>query len=101
VNDVSTANGRFRPSIDKKEKEVFAEEKISLNCPYCGEEIYESLSWFKRTYFTCPACQKGLAAAQFDAIVTDIEAALDARIEEDVKGAPSGGCCHEKHSAAG
>ena len=78
---------------------MFAEEKISLDCPYCGEGIYETLSWFKRRYFTCPACQKGLAAGQFASLIADIEAALDARIEEEVKGSPGGGCCREKHSA--
>lgn len=80
---------------------MISEKKISLDCPYCGEGIYETMGWFKQTYFTCPACQKGLAAGQFAAVIADLEASLDARIEEDVKGSPGGGCCREKHSAAG
>jgi hypothetical protein len=80
---------------------VFTEEKISLDCPYCGEGIYETLSWFKRTYFTCPACQKGLAADQFAAVITEFEQEMDARIEEEVRGAPSSGCCGGKHAAEG
>lgn len=76
---------------------MLAEEKISLECPYCGEAIYETLSWFKKPYFTCPSCQKGLAASQFDSVIADLEQAMDARIEEEVKGAPETGCCgHHK-----
>lgn len=70
-----------------------AEERISLDCPYCGAEIYETLSWFKKTYSTCPACQKGLSAGQFAAVIEEIEQALDAEIEAMVKGKPEAGCC--------
>ncbi len=74
------------------------EENISLDCPYCGEAIYKPLSWFKKTYSTCPACRQGLAASQFAAAIDDIEHALDARIEEMVRGQPNSGCCGEKSS---
>jgi hypothetical protein len=77
---------------------VFAEKRVSLDCPYCGEAIYETLSWFKKTYSTCPACQRGLSADQFAAVIGDIEQALDADIEEMVKGAPESGCCGKKKS---
>jgi hypothetical protein len=80
---------------------VPAEEKISLDCPYCGEAIYETLSWFKKTYSTCPACQRGLAADQFAAVIGDLEQALDAEIEERMKGQPGSGCCGGKRSAGG
>ena len=69
------------------------DEKISLDCPYCGAEIYETLNWFKKAYSTCPACQKGLAAGQFAEVIDGIEQAMDAEIEEMVKGAPESGCC--------
>ncbi len=78
-----------------------AEEKVSLDCPYCGEAIYETLSWFKKAYSTCPACQKGLAAGQFAAVIDDIEQALDTEIEEMVKGGPESGCCGKKKSGCG
>lgn len=78
---------------------MLEEEKVSLDCPYCGEAIYETLSWFRRTYFTCPACQKGLAASQFATVIADIGQALDARIEETVKGAPDSGCCSKKKTS--
>lgn len=81
---------------------MLEEEKISLDCPYCGEAIYESLSWFRRTYSTCPRCQKGLAASQFAAVIADIEQALDARIEETVRGTPpDSGCCGKKKTSCG
>jgi peptide subunit release factor 1 (eRF1) len=78
-----------------------AEEKVALDCPYCGEAIYETLSWFKKAYSTCPACQKGLAAGQFAAVIDDIEQALDTEIEEMVKGGPESGCCGKKQSGCG
>ena len=68
------------------------ETTIALDCPYCGEAIYDTLSWFKKTYSTCPACDKGLAASQFDAVIADLEEAMDADIEEMVQGKPKPGC---------
>ncbi|MBN2427170.1 MAG: hypothetical protein JXK94_02415 [Deltaproteobacteria bacterium] len=70
-----------------------AESKVALDCPYCGEAIYGTLDWFKRTYSTCPNCDKGLSAGQFSAVVADLEQAMDASIEEMVHGTPHGGCC--------
>ncbi len=73
---------------------MFAEERISLDCPCCGEAIYEPLDWFKKTYSTCPACEAGLAAGQFAQAVEDIEREFDAHLEEMLKEPPSsGGCC--------
>jgi len=56
------------------------------------------LNWFKKPYFTCPACRKGLAGGQFASLVSDIEAALDARIDDDVRGEQGPGCCRGKHA---
>ncbi len=77
---------------------MLTEENIALDCPYCGEAIYQPLRWFKKTYSTCPACERGLAAGQFAAAVDEIEQALDERIEDMVKGRPRSGCCGEKSS---
>lgn len=74
------------------------ETNLALDCPYCGEQIYESLNWFKKTYSTCPHCDKGLAAGQFAAAVTDLEQAMEANIEEMVHGQSEGGCCGKKSS---
>ena len=78
---------------------MFSEEKIALDCPYCGAAIYQTLSWFKKEYSTCPTCQKGLAAGQFATMIDEIEQALDGRIEEMVKGTAQGGCCGKGSSS--
>lgn len=80
---------------------MLAEENISLDCPYCGEAIYETLSWFKKTWSTCPACQKGLSAGQFASVIDDLEKALDEEIEGMVKGAPESGCCGRSKGGCG
>ncbi|PLX78554.1 MAG: hypothetical protein C0616_14020 [Desulfuromonas sp.] len=67
--------------------------KISLDCPYCEASICQSLSWFKKTYATCPSCDKGLSAGQFEAVIADLEAAMEASTDEMVHGKPHGGCC--------
>ncbi|AJF06552.1 hypothetical protein GSUB_08285 [Geoalkalibacter subterraneus] len=88
----------------KKEFQTLSIEKnICLECPYCGEAIHRPLSWFKQTYFTCPACEQGLAAAQFSEIVDEIEEALDAQIEEMIQGSgeKKSGCCGGKSSCCG
>ena len=72
---------------------MFAEERITLECPYCRKEICKPLSWFKKSYSTCPHCQGGLAASQFEAVIYDIEVALDATVEEMVIGQQPSGCC--------
>lgn len=77
----------------RKNKPVSSEPKIDLACPYCNESIYETLSWFKKTYFTCPNCDKGLAAGQFASVVIDLEQAMDASVEEMIYGAPHTSCC--------
>ena len=69
------------------------EPKIVLACPYCNESIYETLCWFKKAYATCPACDKGLAAGQFATIISGLEQAMDASIEEMINGAPRTSCC--------
>jgi len=77
---------------------VHTETKITLDCPYCKESIYETLNWFKKSYFTCPACDKGLAANQFAAVIADLEEAMNASIEEMIHGQPHSGCCGNKSS---
>ena len=79
---------------------MHTETNIALDCPYCGESIYEPLSWFKKTYSTCPGCDKGLSANQFSSVVSDLEKAMEERIEEMVNGRPQGGgCCGSKKSS--
>lgn len=77
---------------------MFSDEMISLDCPCCREAIYQPLSWFKKTYTTCPACSAGLAAGQFAAAIGTLEEAFDARVEELVLGKPQTGCCGGHHS---
>ncbi len=77
---------------------MHAEPKIALNCPCCGVSIYETLSWFKKTYSTCPACGNGLSADQFGTIIADIEQAMAANIEEMVLGHQHTSCCDKKTS---
>jgi hypothetical protein len=72
-----------------------------LDCPYCGESIFESLEWFKKSYSTCPCCDKGLVAGQFAAVIADLEQEMDANIEEMVHGQPHSGCCDKKSSCGG
>lgn len=69
------------------------EPKINLACPYCNESIYETFSWFKKAYSTCPACDKGLAAGQFAAVISDLEQAIDANVEEMIYGVQETSCC--------
>jgi len=77
---------------------VVAGEIITLDCPGCRAEISQPLSWFKKTYATCPHCGGGLAAAQFAEQLVAIEEAFDAAVDDMVRGAPpTGGCCREKH----
>lgn len=78
---------------------MFTEAKIALDCPYCDESIYEPLSWFKKDYSTCPACDNGLAAGQFATIVTNIEQAMDANIEEMINGKLISSCCGKKSAS--
>lgn len=75
-----------------------AETYIALDCPYCGVSIYESLNWFKKTYSTCPSCEKGLSASQFATVIADLEQAMETCIEEMVHGQPHGGCCGKSSS---
>ena len=70
------------------------ETQVALDCPYCGESIFETLSWFKRAYFTCPLCDNGLADSQFAAVISALEQSMDESIEEMIHGRPhGGGCC--------
>ena len=77
------------------------ETNIALDCPYCSESIYESQSWFEKSYSTCPHCEKGLAAGQFSADIADLEQAMDESVEEMLHGKPHGGCCSKKASCCG
>ena len=77
------------------------EPKIALDCPCCGASIYEPLSWFKKTYSTCPTCDNGLAAGQFAAVISDLEQAMDTNIEEMINGAAHSGCCGKESAASG
>lgn len=74
------------------------ETHIALDCPYCKEVIYATLNWFKQTYSTCPHCEQGLAANQFESTIVDLEKAMDESVEELIYGKPSGGCCGKKSS---
>ena len=71
---------------------MFTTEEISLECPYCKGEIYRPLVWFKQAYTSCPCCGGGLACGQFEQQVSEIEQALEASIEEMVKGSRVCGC---------
>ena len=77
------------------------ETNISLDCPYCSEAIYATMSWFKKTYATCPNCDKGLASSQFATAINELEQAMEASIEEMIHGQPQGGCCGDKSSCGG
>ncbi len=77
------------------------EPKVSLDCPYCKAAIYETLSWFKKDYSSCPACDQGLAAGQFAAVVANLEQAMAASIEEMINGKPESSCCGNKSSCGG
>jgi hypothetical protein len=80
---------------------VPTDTNIALDCPYCGESIYEALSWFKKTYSTCPNCDRGLAASQFSAVISDLEKSMEESIEEMVLGQQQGGSCCGKKSSCG
>lgn len=82
----SLNNRRIRSSLAKEYRYVLAEEMIALDCPYCGVTLHHPLGWFKRPYFTCPACDRGLASAQFEKIIAELEQAMDKSIEEMVLG---------------
>ena len=77
---------------------VHVEPKIALDCPNCGKSIYETLSWFKKTYSTCPACEKGLAASQFSSVIANLEQAMDTNIDEMIYGQPHTCCCGKESS---
>lgn len=74
------------------------ESKIALNCPCCGEPIYETLNWFKQSASICPACDKGLTADQFTAVIDDLEQAIDTSIEERICEPPHTSCCGKNSS---
>lgn len=71
---------------------MFTIEEIALDCPYCKGEIYRPLAWFKQAYFSCPACGGGLASSQFNRQLVEIEQALEASIDDRVKGSRVCGC---------
>jgi hypothetical protein len=71
---------------------VIAAEEIALDCPYCRQEIYRPLAWFKQAYASCPACGGGLMADQFAKLVQDLEQAMEAQIDDMVQGGRVCGC---------
>ena len=79
-------------------------EMISLPCPTCQTAIYRPLSWFRRTYGTCPHCGTGLASGQFAELLDAVEREFDARIDELLGGQDqpgcSGGCCSRNRSSS-
>lgn len=77
---------------------MLVEPKVALDCPYCKESIYETLSWFKKDYSTCPFCEQGLVSGQFSSIIASIEKAFAANIEEMITGKAPGNCCGKKSS---
>ncbi len=79
---------------------MHSEPQIALNCPYCEESIYETLSWFKKSYSTCPSCEKGLVAGQFATLLANLELAMDASIEEMLNGQPHTGCCGQQSESS-
>ncbi len=79
---------------------MYVEPKITLDCPSCGAALYEMLSWFKKTYSTCPSCDNGLAASQFVTVIAQLEEAMDSNIDEMLHGQPHTSCCG-KESAGG
>jgi transcription initiation factor IIE alpha subunit len=72
---------------------VSTQENVTLDCPYCRNEIHRPLIWFKQAFFTCPACGGGLTAAQFATIVAELEQAFEETIEEMVRGPRGCGGC--------
>jgi hypothetical protein len=93
VSGMITLQGHHATIRIKEKRNVLAEEMLILDCPYCGAAIYQPLSWFKKTYSTCPACDQGLAASQFENTIFELEQALDESIDEMVYGKPHSGCC--------
>lgn len=70
------------------------EERIIMDCPYCGGSIEKPLSFFRKTFSTCPCCERGLSAGQFARLVEEIDAAFDAGVEEMILGSlEKSGCC--------
>lgn len=67
-------------------------EEIALDCPYCRQEIFRPLDWFRQTWFTCPHCAGGLGAGQFEERVREIDDAIEERIAEMINGPPGCGC---------
>lgn len=74
------------------------QSKIALDCPFCGESIYQPPSWFKKAFSTCPACDKPIPADKFDALLHELEQALDQNVDEMISGGQpqAGGCCGSK-----
>ena len=93
VSGMITLQGPHATIRIKEKRYVLAEEMLILDCPYCGAAIYQPLSWFKKTYSTCPACDQGLASSQFENTIADLEQALDESIDEMVYGKPHSSCC--------
>ena len=80
---------------------VQAEQKITLTCPCCDGSILESLEWFKQSRFSCPVCAKDLTAEQFSVVISDLELAIDADIDEMVQEQPHTSCCGKSSSCCG
>lgn len=78
------------------------EEMIALECPYCQNELYQPLTWFKQPSSTCSACGKGLTAGDFATTIAALEEAMDAYHAEIINGEnPSACCCGGKGHCSG
>ena len=78
------------------------EEMISLECPYCQNELYQPLAWFKKPSFPCPACGKILTAGDFSTTIAALEEAVEACHAEMLNGeTPSACCCGGKGHVSG
>lgn len=82
----------------KEYNDLFTETNIALECPYCNETIYETLSWFKKAYSTCPNCDQGLVDRQFTTVLSELEQSMEESIEEMIHGQSGSGCCGKKSS---
>ncbi|PLY03368.1 MAG: hypothetical protein C0623_01565 [Desulfuromonas sp.] len=74
---------------------MLEESRISLECPHCGDSIYQAMRWFRRDYRSCPHCDKPIPAGYFDATLNQLEQAFDQGVEEMMQ-PETGGCCGSK-----
>lgn len=61
-------------------------EMISLECPYCQNELYQPLSWFKELNFSCNFCGKALTSSDFSKTIGALEEMMDTCHAEMING---------------